>query len=519
MLVCTAEEMRALDRATIDDYGIAGVVLMEVAGRGVVEVICAERDVRAARVVVICGRGNNGGDGFVIARHLASRGARVTVFLAAERSEVKGDALANLRALERMQVEIAPLVREGDLDAADETLQQAVVVVDALLGTGVRDQLGGQYLAIVERVNRCDGLRLAVDIPSGLHADTGAVLGAAVEAHHTVTFGLPKLGLVTHPGVAHVGTLHVVDIGIPTELVRARSLAARLLDDEALAEWLPGRPAHGHKGTFGHLLLIGGSPGKSGAALLAGEAAMRSGVGLCTIAAPPDVLPALECKTREVMLAPLLPAGQVDLDDSDATFAQLAALLQGKSALAVGPGMPRGQGSVRFMKRLLSEVEIPTVIDADGLNALVGQTDVLSQAKGAVVLTPHPGEMARLVERSVAEVQADRVTHALGLATRHGVTVLLKGARSIVAAPRGPVLINPTGNSGLASGGTGDVLTGVVGALLAQGLEPLAAAGAGAFVHGRAGDRARARRGARGLVASDVIAALGPVLASWDAGP
>jgi NAD(P)H-hydrate epimerase len=515
MLVTTAAQMREIDRTAIEDYGVPGVVLMESAGRGVVDVIAALRPLAGLRVAVLCGAGNNGGDGFVVARHLIGRGACVRCYLAAERGKVAGDALVNLRILERMAAAVLPLQSDEDMQREESFLVHAQVIVDALLGTGLASEVRGAYRRAIERANRSAALRVAVDIPSGLSADSGEVLGLAFAADHTVTLGYPKLGLVTHPGAERAGELHVVDIGIPAGIEAQKEFAAELLEAAVVRRWLQTRPRWGHKGTYGHLLVIAGSPGKTGAALLAGEAALRAGVGLCTIASPPEAMRALECKTREVMLAPLVPDG-VDPDGSDAVFGHLGGLLAGKSAVALGPGIPRGDGMAALIQRLVRESPLPIVIDADGLNELARDLGCLRQASVPVLLTPHPGEMSTLTGVPTAEIQAARVASARRLAEQHGVHVALKGFRTVIAAPDGRVFINQTGNTGMASGGTGDVLTGLVGGFLAQQHAPLDALCLGVFVHGLAGDRAAARLGTHGLLARDVTAEVGGVLKEWE---
>ena len=515
MLVCTAEQMREIDRTAIEDYGVPGVVLMEAAGRGVVEVLAQQRELDGLRVVILCGSGNNGGDGYVIARHLLGRGSRVTVLMVADRAKIRGDALVNLQILDKMNADIQPLRTAEELDHAKSTMAHAGVVVDALLGTGLNSDVRGQYRRVIERANRCSCLKLAVDIPSGLHADNGRVLGIAFAADHTVTFAYPKVGLVTHPGVEQTGTLHVVDIGIPAGVEPTKEFAAELLQEQKVGGFLQHRPSWGHKGTYGHLLIIAGSPGKSGAAILCGEAALRAGVGLVTIASPPETMRAMESKTVETMLAPLMPEGK-DLLDTSAVFSHVQGLLRGKTAVALGPGIPRGPGMRTFISWLIRESAIPLVVDADGLNELALDLSALQEATVPVLLTPHPGEMARLTGMPVAEIQAERLATARDFARKHGVYLALKGFRTVIAAPDEDCYINPTGNSGMGSGGTGDVLTGIVGSFLAQLHSPLEALSLGVFTHGMAGDRAAQKHGQHGLLASDLLAELGGVLQQWE---
>jgi hydroxyethylthiazole kinase-like uncharacterized protein yjeF len=515
MLVCTAAQMREIDRTAIEDYGLPGVVLMECAGRGVADLITEDLLPGAEpRVVVVCGSGNNGGDGYVIARHLMGRGAQVKVFMLAERAKVQGDALINLEILERMKAEIHPLRTEAELLSADSALTHAEVVVDALLGTGLNSEVRGQYRLVLERINRCTGLKIAVDIPSGLQADDGRVLGVAFDADHTVTFAFPKVGLVTHPGMNRVGRLHVVDIGVPACAVSDKEFAAELLEPGMMTCWLQHRPRWGHKGTYGHLLVVAGSPGKTGAAVLCGEASLRSGVGLVTVASPPEAMRAMEAKTREVMLAPLVPGPAVDA--SDEVFRHVHQLLAGKAAVAIGPGIPRGPGMQAFIGRLVQESTVPLVVDADGLNELAGVPDCCMEASVPILLTPHPGEMATLTGLSVSEVQANRLEVARDFAVKQGVYVALKGAQTVITGPDGKAYINPTGNSGMGSGGTGDVLTGLVGGFLAQHHDPMDALCLGVFVHGLAGDCAAEKHGQRGLLASDLLPEVGRALKRWE---
>ena len=485
MLIATAAEMRELDRTTIEDVGIPGVVLMENAGAGVARAVATSG---GERVGVVCGVGNNGGDGFVIARHLWNRGVDVRVYLVAVRDKIRGDAKINLDAAERCGV---PFVTSLD------GLKSETVVVDALLGTGLKDDVRGALGDAIDRINALPKkiTRSAVDIPSGLDADTGMPHGRAVRADLTYTMGLPKVGLVSAPGFEAVGELHVVDIGLPRGLAEKKGLATWLLEDADVARRVPPRPKSGHKGTFGHLLVVAGSHGKTGAALLAGEAALRGGAGLVTLAVRPDVQKVLEGRVRELMTGAYT-------DES-----QLRALAKGKRAVALGPGIPTDDAMRDLVRRWARELPLPMVIDADGLNLLAGATDVLRGAAGPRLLTPHPGEMARLCDTTTEAVQSDRVAVARKLAAHTGAFVALKGARTVVAAPDGRAFINPTGNPGMGTGGTGDVLTGLCGSLLAQGLEPLDALLVGVYCHGRAGDRAAARKKSqRGLLARDLIA-------------
>lgn len=504
MRLVTAAEMRELDRRTIE-LGTPGHVLMERAGTGacasLLRAIPAVRR-RNARVVVVAGKGNNGGDGFVIARLLRRRGVAVEVVLVGRVAEVGGDALRNLRAWWRRGVEVPEVTDAGGAAALQARMRGATCVVDALLGTGLRSQVEGVSKDAIELMNSCGAPVFAVDIPSGLDADTGHPRGVAARAVATATFGFAKYGQVTYPGVDYCGALEVVDIGIDPRAVAARPPRGELIDAAAAAGLVPRRAADAHKGDAGHLLVIAGSLGKSGAAILAARAALRSGAGLVTLATPAAINPVCAGAVPEAMTDAWPDCDGGLRFDPD----RLAAAVAGKTAVAIGPGLGTARAVRDIVLWLIRHARVPLVVDADGLNVLARNPSPLRRAALPVLLTPHPGEMGRLVGRSAAEVQADRRSTACAFAEEHGCVVLLKGARTVIAGG-GQVWINPTGNPGMASGGMGDVLTGVAGALLAQGLDAAAAARLGAYLHGLAGDLA-AHGGAVGMIASDVIDAL-----------
>ncbi len=503
MKLVTAEQMRELDRRTINEVGIPGVVLMENAGRGAAEIIKGKFGPGPKKVAVLCGRGNNGGDGFVVARYLKNWGWPVKAYLLAPRERVTGDARVNLDVWLRIGGELREIHDEEDLRAAREEVACCDIVVDALLGTGLKDEVKGLFREAIQLINSLKKTIVAIDIPSGIDSTTGRVLGVAVRADLTVTFGLPKVGQVIHPGLDHVGELHTVDISIPPSLVKEADPKCALLDPGELdLNPLGPRPKDSHKGTYGHLLVIAGSVGKTGAAAMAGEAALRMGAGLVTVAVPGSLNPILEVKLTEVMTEPL--------PDRDGAFCGEALkkamdLLQGKSALAIGPGIGTGEGSRTLVLNLIRESRVPMVVDADGINCLVGSLEVLEQKGAPLILTPHPGEMARLLGGTTREVQGDRIGVSKRFAQQYGVVLVLKGSRTVIADPSGRVFINPTGNPGMASGGTGDILTGMIGGLLAQGVEPLEAAKLGVYLHGLCGDLAEREMGQVCLLATDLL--------------
>lgn len=542
----SAEQMRALDTETITQIGVPGAVLMESAGRGVVEVLWQLHhqgavDLYGAQVIVIAGPGNNGGDGFVIARYLHNRGAAVRLLLCAERERVKGDALLHLEAAQACGV--TPTVYSGDSGAAQvaallQRLARRDVIIDALLGTGLTRAVSGPLRHVIEAVNHSTAVKVAVDLPSGLDADLGVPAGTVgepviVNADHTITLGLCKLGLVSAPGFTYAGRVRLVDIGIPESLCARHGVAARLLDERCIVRLGQLRSPLGHKGSHGHLLIIAGSRGKTGAAQLCARAALQTGVGLCTLAAPFEIADrVLSEQTACAMTYPY------ELGDSGSALAQqLLAASVGKHALAVGPGLPVAPPMKQALLEIILSGTTPLVLDADALNQLCGEEEALHTAAKAgrkIVLSPHPGEAARLLGESVAQVQADRVRSARELCRRTGAVVVLKGARTLVAAPddvvrqsfpggqesevaqhspppsrHGPLSVCPKGNAGMGSGGMGDVLTGMIGALLAGGWPAYDAACAAVYWHGLAGDMLAGERAAGSiLLAGDLIEAL-----------
>jgi NAD(P)H-hydrate epimerase len=452
-------------------------------------------------VGLVCGPGNNGGDGFVVARHLANAGIPVRVYLAAPAVRARGDAARNLAVVRAMGLELLDASRPATLARLRRSLAGDAVVVDGLFGTGLDREVAGHPRRLLEAMNAAPGLKVALDIPSGLDADTGRPLGTCFRADHTVTFGGLKVGLALQPGLELAGEVDLVDIGAPAGLAAEIGWAAELLDEAQVAALLPPRPRAGHKGTFGHLLLVAGSRGKSGAAVLAAQAAVRSGAGLVTLATHRNVRDAVEARVRETMVEELLPDGR-----------RWDALARGKTAAAVGPGCGTGEAEAEALRRIVAHARLPLVVDADALTAVAGRPDLVRRAAGPRVLTPHPGELARMLGSSTEAVQADRLGVALRTAREWNAVVVLKGARSVIATPDGRACVNPTGNPGMASGGAGDVLTGIVGGLLAQRVEPSAAACAGVWVHGAAGDRAAGDSDGRGMAARDLVAELPGVL-------
>jgi len=508
MEILTAAGMRRVDARAIREFGIPGLTLMESAGRGVADALAEEIPRLGTRpVVVFCGKGNNGGDGVVAATHLRRQGISVRVVLVARTAELAGDAAT---CLERARAEGVP-IEEFDADRSKPLagLDQDGVVVDALLGTGVKGEARGAVASAIETINASGATVVAIDLPSGADADSGRLPGVTVRAHRTLTLCRPKPCLVLEPASSHAGPWRVLDIGIPDAAVAVERAEVAWLDEAAAAMLMPPRPREGHKGSFGHLLAIAGSRGKSGAATLLARAALRSGAGLVTVATPRSIQPIVASSQPELMTEPLAETSRGAL--GRAALSQARRLLAGREALALGPGLGTDAATIACVVSLASAPAVPTVLDADGLNAFAAERRPrkrLRTGRAPLVLTPHPGEAARLLGTTVAAIQADRLGSARRLAAETGAVVVLKGRSSVVAHPDGRAAFNASGNPGMATGGTGDALTGVIGALLARGLPGFDAARLGTYVHGAAGDLAADRQGAEGMIAGDLIDAL-----------
>lgn len=504
MYIVTAAQMREMDHTTIADFGLPGRVLMENAGLGATRVMLARfPDLKTQRVGVLAGRGNNGGDGFVIARYLAQKGIDVSVFLLARRHDVKGDAAANLPLLDPLAVPVYEVPDPTAFAKQKSRLSHQGVWVDAMLGTGLTSDVRSFYREVIEFVNHSGKPVLAVDIPSGLSSDTGKPCGISIQATVTASFAYPKIGHILYPGAELSGHLEIIDIGIPPHIAHQVAPKQQLLTPEKIQSIIPRRDTIAHKGTTGHVLVIAGGPGKTGAAAMTATAAMRAGAGLVSLGIPSGLNAATEPQVLEAMTCPLPEDRSHALDESALSVIQ--ALLPGKKCLAIGPGLGTTAGTRQLIVTLLAHVTIPVVIDADGLNCIAHAPEILRNLKAPSILTPHPGEMARLTGTTTQAVQADRIGCARNFANRFNTHVVLKGARTIVALPDGQVFINPTGNAGMASGGMGDVLTGIIAGLTAQGAAPASAALAGVYLHGAAADQLAETKGSYGYLASEVM--------------
>jgi NAD(P)H-hydrate epimerase len=477
---------------------------MEAAGQGAYEYLeQVYHRLKKSSVLVICGKGNNAGDGFVVARYLHKEWIDCRVVTISSLKELSPDAIVMAEKLEQAGIKI---ISEIDLKELDQYINEADLIIDALLGTGINKEVRSPYREWIDKVNASRKPVFALDIPSGICADTGKVLGCAIEAYWTATFASMKLGLALSPGCTCAGEVSVIDIGIPPQVRKQVRTAYRLVEEESVRSSFRLRNKDTHKGTYGHVLIIAGSTTKLGAALMTAKSCLRSGSGLATLVLPDMAFSRFPEQFLELMYEPVASA-------SDGTFAysalrKIKTLWEGKNIIAIGPGIGVSEDTQRLIRGLLKSSPLPIVIDADGINSLEGQLSSLSNAKSPVVITPHPGEMATLLGISTKEIQNDRLKYTRNFSREHNATVVLKGFRTVTAFPDGKVYINPTGNPAMATAGMGDVLTGIIAGLLAQGLSWVDAVCSAVYIHGLAGDRLADRMGDRGLLAGDVIDSL-----------
>ncbi|HHU31433.1 MAG TPA: NAD(P)H-hydrate dehydratase [Clostridia bacterium] len=505
MKLLTAGEMRALDEKAISSFSIPGIILMENAGIRMVEAITEHLrgQIQGKRFLIFAGKGNNGGDGFVVARQLINKGAEVKVFLLHPANSLQGDAKTNYDILVKMGAKIYPVLQPRDFKRVEIALTYADYLIDAILGTGFKGTLQGLTADLVELLNKSSKPIFAIDIPSGLEADTGKANGSCIKATLTVTFGFPKIGLCMEKAKQYVGKLYLGHISFPPVLNEEAPGEKQIITAELVKDWLPKRDPDGHKGTFGHLLVVGGSEGMTGSVTLTATSALRTGAGMVTIGLPRSLRTILEAKTLEIMTKPLAETEEHTI--STEALQSLLTLSKKMKAIVIGPGLSKNVSSIDLVLNYVRQIELPVVVDADGLAALAGQAEVVASLKAPLVLTPHPGEMARLMDISTTKVQADRLNVALACARKYQAYTVLKGSRTIVATPDGQIYINLRGNSGLATAGSGDVLAGVIGSFLAQGLSPSRACVCGVYLHSLAGDVAAENLDENSLIASDLI--------------
>jgi ADP-dependent NAD(P)H-hydrate dehydratase / NAD(P)H-hydrate epimerase len=524
MKVLTAAEMREVDRLTTERLGVPELQLMEAAGKSVADVFLEEygrsSTTPPGRVCVLCGKGNNGGDGFVVARYLKDEADRVDVYLLGKPDEMHGDAAKNLARWRQAGGELAVVASEADWMRVWPAVASAEVIFDAILGTGLRGAASGVTARAIEDVNRLSRNAtatrphwiVAVDTPSGLPSDGEAAEGPVLRAHLTVTFTAPKIGQLISRDAANCGHLVVRGIGSPEALVEEIGKETiRWAGPEEFARLPLIRSVDANKGTYGHVLLVAGSVGKSGAAILAGQSALRGGAGLVTLGIPAPIQPIVTASQAEYMTEALAATAAGTIAAEALSSEKWRELLRGKKVLAIGPGLGMQPETREFVRAVVSSVEIPVVLDADGLNAFDGRASELANRKGAyLVVTPHPGEMGRLLGSSIPDVEQDRLKTATDAARKWNACVLLKGFHTVVASPKGDVFVNTSGSAGLAKAGSGDVLTGLLAALIAQfGAEDLARVVAlGAYLHGAAAELLGQQSDASGIIASEVAHAI-----------
>ncbi|MBM4140923.1 MAG: NAD(P)H-hydrate dehydratase [Nitrospira sp.] len=503
MKVVTAQEMREIDAKTIERYCIPSTVLMERAGLAVASKI--KEIFNRKKIIVIAGSGNNGGDGLVVARNLYNEGWDVKVFLTSRPEDLKGDALLQYKVAVKFGVDIQPI--KELLVCQSPVLTRHSIIVDAILGTGLSKNVTGRLSAVITFLNKSNVPVVSIDIPSGISSGSGQIMGDAVRADYTVTFGLPKRGHLLYPGAEYAGKLFIEDIGFPKELLESEKFNVELLMKNEVSTLIPERLNYSHKGDYGHVLIVAGSRGKTGAAFMAAKACLRSGAGLVTIGVPDSLSEIVQSRVTEEMTL-ILP------DKGDGTLSAKASdiirdfLNEKADVLAIGPGIGVSADTQKIIKNMIKNSTKPMVIDADGVNSIKGEREVFKKARVPVILTPHPGEMARLLQDTryrIQDIEKDRLNIAMSFAKETGTYLVLKGVPTIIAGSDGKAFINSTGNPGMATGGTGDVLTGMIVGFLSQGLKPVQASILGVYTHGLAGDIAASEKGEHPLIATDII--------------
>lgn len=504
MKIVTPAQMNEIDRLSINQFGIPGVVLMENAALRVVdEVIKMLGTVSGKSISVFAGKGSNGGDAFAAARHLYNKGARVDVYILAYKKDISGDAAVNLSILEKSGVETKELVEGFQLTEIKAGLSGADLVVDGIFGTGLKGEVKGLAAEVIRTINNSRKPVIAIDIPSGVSGETGRVPGVCIKACKTVTFGLPKIGLVIHPGCEFTGELAVADIGIPGKVIEHIDIKTHIIEGSHVAKLIPLRRNESNKSDYGRVFIISGSAGMTGSGCLAASAVLRVGAGLVYLGVPESLAPIYGASLIEPITIPLQDNGAGYLSKN--SIGNVLENMKGKNVVAAGPGLSMREGIAEVVVEILKNAEVPLVLDADALNAVSRDVSVLKYLKAGTVITPHPGEMARLTGLSSSDVQSNRIEVSSEFACKWKVVTVLKGARTVVAMPDGTVYINPTGNSGMATGGTGDVLTGIIAGFIAQGASPEDAAVAGVYLHGLTGDVVAQKKGEHGLIASDIV--------------
>lgn len=506
MRVVTPQEMSEIDGYTIREIGIPGVVLMENAAYRVTDQIIRHLGKQNGRnVVVFVGTGNNGGDGFAVARQLHNKKFNVIVYIVGDDSKIKGDALVNYHIVKKIGI-LVEKINTNITEDIIKNIMRSHVVVDAILGTGLKGEVRRNIQQVIEAINKYSKYTIAVDIPSGIDGGTGRICGTSIKADITVTFQLPKIGHLVYPGRDYTGELIIADIGIPPQAFENDGAKREMITKEHIKRYFGKRSNDTHKGSYGRVLVIGGSTGMTGAPTMTAQAALRSGCGLVKVAVGESLVDILENKLTEGMTVPLKEQKRGVL--SIECISQLKPLIDQSDAIVFGPGIGTNEVNYNIIGKIIRYSDVPVIIDADGLNVLAGNLDCLKKANCPLVITPHPGEMARLKGVSIKEVQSHRLNIAEELSKTYNIITILKGASTVIASPEGKLAINNTGNPGMSTAGMGDVLAGIIASFIAQGIPLYDACYSGVFIHGVSGDQASKVKGEFGLIASDVIGML-----------
>lgn len=503
MKIVTPAQMNSIDKNTINNYGIPGLLLMENAAAAVaLEAVSMLGGSIGGVITAVAGRGNNGGDAFAAARLLHGKGFDVCVFLAGAKAGISGDALTNMVILEKIGINIVEINGAEEIALLDSKLKESQLVIDGVFGTGLSRDISGIASTVIESMNLSGKPILSIDIPSGIDGADGSICGTCIRADATVTFCMPKIGLVVNPGCEYAGRLKVADIGIPRCVIDTQVIRCEIIDAGMAAGMIPQRRPDSNKGTYGKAFIISGSTGMTGSGRLACTAALRAGAGLVYAGVPESLAGIYSTSLTEPVIIALPDGGKGYL--SEESESKIKERMAGMDVVAIGPGLSAAEGVKRLVEMVITECKVPLVLDADALNVISGNTEILKRLGTEAVITPHPGEMARLTGLTAADVQKDRIGTAGRFASEYGVVTVLKGSRTIIALPDGRIFINPTGNAGMATAGTGDVLAGVITGLIAQGVSAGEAAIAGVYLHGLAGDLAADSMGMHGILAGDV---------------
>ena len=513
MKVVTPKQMNEMDRLSIDHIGIPGIVLMENAALSVVnEILKTIGDAAGKKITIFAGKGNNGGDAFAVARHLYNICAEVFIYVTVSKNQITKDAAINLSILEKMGATVTelsdpsaavPQIEESVLMDLQNNIKTSEIIIDGIFGTGLKGEVGGLSAKIIELINNSGKYVIAIDIPSGICAESGQVLGVGVKAHKTVTFAFPKIGEVIHPGCEYAGELIVSDIGIPRIISENIGIKIQTTEKMQVSALLPGRSKNTNKSDYGKALIITGSTGMTGAGCLTADACLRTGAGLVYLGVPSSLTAIYETAIMETITIPLEDRGLGYLGKN--SISPLMDSLDKFNVIAAGPGLSMQTDVLEVIKAIITNCKVPLVLDADALNALSKDVSILENKKAEIIITPHPGEMSRLTGRSTREIQENRISIAEEFSSKYGVITVLKGSKTIIASPDGTIYINQTGNPGMATGGTGDVLTGIIAGLVGQDLKPFDASAVGVYLHGLAGDNVVKIKGIHGLKASDLV--------------